>query len=68
MNYPSRVQLVDVSPRDGLQNIAQAIPTATKIELSTNWPPQGCAGLRRRPLFRPNGCPRWRMGLPCWPG
>lgn len=44
MNYPSRVQLVDVSPRDGLQNIAQAIPSATKIELIDKL---AAAGLRR---------------------
>ena len=30
---PSRVTLVDVGPRDGLQNEAQPIPAATKIEL-----------------------------------
>lgn len=33
MPYPSHVELVDVSPRDGLQNIARAIPTGTKLEL-----------------------------------
>jgi hydroxymethylglutaryl-CoA lyase len=30
---PSRVKLVDVGPRDGLQNEKQAVPTAVKIEL-----------------------------------
>jgi hydroxymethylglutaryl-CoA lyase len=30
---PSQVTLVDVGPRDGLQNEAQPIPAATKIEL-----------------------------------
>lgn len=30
---PSRVTLLDVGPRDGLQNEAQPIPAATKIEL-----------------------------------
>jgi hydroxymethylglutaryl-CoA lyase len=33
MNYPSHVKLVDVGPRDGLQNEKQLIPAATKIEL-----------------------------------
>ncbi len=33
MPYPSHVELVDVSPRDGLQNISQAIPTSTKLAL-----------------------------------
>jgi hydroxymethylglutaryl-CoA lyase len=33
MNYPSHVKLVDVGPRDGLQNEKQLIPGATKVEL-----------------------------------
>ncbi|EYC50177.1 hydroxymethylglutaryl-CoA lyase [Hylemonella gracilis str. Niagara R] len=33
MNLPSRVRLVDVGPRDGLQNEKQAVPAAVKVEL-----------------------------------
>ena len=33
MPIPSRVQLIDVGPRDGLQNEKQAVPAAVKIEL-----------------------------------
>ena len=33
MNYPSRVKLVDVGPRDGLQNEKTMVPAAVKIEL-----------------------------------
>ena len=33
MSYPSRVQLIDVGPRDGLQNEKQPVSAATKIEL-----------------------------------
>ena len=33
MALPSRVKLVDVGPRDGLQNEKQAVPAAVKIEL-----------------------------------
>ena len=33
MAYPSKVKLVDVGPRDGLQNEKQQIDTAVKIEL-----------------------------------
>lgn len=29
----SRVRIIEVGPRDGLQNIAQIVPTSTKIEL-----------------------------------
>ena len=31
MTIPSRVKLVDVGPRDGLQNEKQAVPAAVKI-------------------------------------
>jgi len=33
MQYPSRVKLVDVGPRDGLQNEKAPVPAAVKIEL-----------------------------------
>ena len=33
MKYPSRVKLVDVGPRDGLQNEKEPVPAAVKIEL-----------------------------------
>ena len=33
MQYPSRVKLVDVGPRDGLQNEKTMVPAAIKIEL-----------------------------------
>ncbi|MDZ4356261.1 MAG: hydroxymethylglutaryl-CoA lyase, partial [Variovorax sp.] len=33
MKLPSRVQLVDVGPRDGLQNEKQPVPAAVTIEL-----------------------------------
>jgi hydroxymethylglutaryl-CoA lyase len=33
INYPKRVNLVDVGPRDGLQNEKQSVPAAIKIEL-----------------------------------
>ena len=33
MKLPSRVKIVDVGPRDGLQNEKTEVPTAVKIEL-----------------------------------
>ena len=33
MSYPARVKLVEVGPRDGLQNEKQPVPAAVKIEL-----------------------------------
>src|SRR5574343_1357981 len=33
MTLPSHVKIVEVGPRDGLQNEKEVVPTATKIEL-----------------------------------
>lgn len=33
MSWPERVHLIDVAPRDGLQNEAQPVPAAVKIDL-----------------------------------
>ena len=33
MKYPARVKIVDVSPRDGLQNEKGSVPTEVKVEL-----------------------------------
>ena len=33
MKLPTRVQLIDVGPRDGLQNEKQPVPSAVKVEL-----------------------------------
>ena len=33
MNLPKKVKMVEVGPRDGLQNEARTVPTAVKIEL-----------------------------------
>ena len=33
MNLPRRVKLVDVGPRDGLQNEKLPVPAAIKVEL-----------------------------------
>lgn len=43
MNFPETVTLVEVGPRDGLQNEAQAVSTDVKIELIARL---GAAGLR----------------------
>jgi len=43
MTLPSKVRIVEVSPRDGLQNEQHSVPTATKIELVRRL---GAAGLK----------------------
>ena len=43
MNLPKHVKIVEVGPRDGLQNEKQAIDTATKVELIARL---GASGLK----------------------
>ena len=33
MSYPTQVRIIDVGPRDGLQNEKQPVPAAIKVEL-----------------------------------
>ena len=43
MNYPAKVKIVEVGPRDGLQNEPQLVPAAVKVELIDRL---GMAGLK----------------------
>ena len=43
MNYPAKVKIVEVGPRDGLQNEPQLVPAAVKVELIDRL---GMAGLQ----------------------
>jgi hydroxymethylglutaryl-CoA lyase len=56
MNIPSRVKLVDVGPRDGLQNEKQPVPAAVKIELVHRLQ---AAGLTARSRSRASCQPKW---------
>jgi isopropylmalate/homocitrate/citramalate synthase len=40
------VQVVEVAPRDGLQNEHAILPTEAKLELSPRWPRPACGGSR----------------------
>ncbi|MBP7395239.1 MAG: hydroxymethylglutaryl-CoA lyase, partial [Zoogloea sp.] len=43
MNLPARVSIVEMGPRDGLQNEKQVVDTETKVELIARL---GAAGLK----------------------
>jgi hypothetical protein len=53
------VRIVEVGPRDGLQNEKQIVPTATKLELIRRLADAGLRTSRPRPLCRRNGFRRW---------
>jgi hydroxymethylglutaryl-CoA lyase len=59
MNIPSRVQLIDVGPRDGLQNEKQPVAAAVKIELVHRLQAAGLTEIEVTSFVSPSGCPKW---------
>lgn len=56
--FPSRVTLVEVGPRDGLQNEAQTIATAHKIELVQRLQEAGCRAIEVTSYVSPRWVPQ----------
>ena len=57
-NLPSRVKLVDVGPRDGLQNEKQPVPAAVKIELVHRLQAAGLAEIEVTSFVSPKWVPQ----------
>jgi hydroxymethylglutaryl-CoA lyase len=60
MTLPPTVRLVEVGPRDGLQNEKATVATETKIELIDRLSDAGFAAIEATPSSRPSGCRRWQ--------
>jgi hydroxymethylglutaryl-CoA lyase len=58
MPLPSKVKLVEVGPRDGLQNEAQPVPAAVKIELIDRLTDAGLPVIEATAFVSPNGVPQ----------
>jgi hydroxymethylglutaryl-CoA lyase len=58
MNAPSKVTLVEVGPRDGLQNEAQPVSTAQKIELIQRLQDAGCREIEATSFVSPKWVPQ----------
>lgn len=59
MNLPKKVRLVEVGPRDGLQNEKQPIEVADKIRLVDDLSAAGLTTSKWAASSRPSGCRRW---------
>jgi hydroxymethylglutaryl-CoA lyase len=59
---PAKVTLVEVGPRDGLQNEAQDIPTATKVELVDRLGAAGLQAIEVTAYVSPRWVPQMRDG------
>ena len=55
---PSHVTLVEVGPRDGLQNEAQPVPAAQKIELVHRLQAAGCREIEVTSFVSPKWVPQ----------
>ena len=58
MQYPTQVQLIDVGPRDGLQNEKQPVPAEVKIELVHRLQAAGLRGIEVTSFVSPKWVPQ----------
>lgn len=58
MNLPKKVRIVEVGPRDGLQNEKQAIPTSAKIQLIENLVDAGLTYIEAGSFVNPKWVPQ----------
>jgi hydroxymethylglutaryl-CoA lyase len=59
MSLPARVKIVDVGPRDGLQNEAAPVPAAVKIELIHRLQDAGVREIEATSFVSPKWFRRW---------
>ena len=57
-NYPAKVKIVEVGPRDGLQNESQVIPTEIKIELINRLSDTGLSVIEATSFVSPKWVPQ----------
>ena len=60
LKYPSRVSIVEVGARDGLQNEKQEVTAAVKIELVNRLSAAGFRNVEAGSFVSPKWCRRWR--------
>ena len=58
MAFPGRVELVEVGPRDGLQNEAQSLPAAVKVALIERLAEAGCPVVEAGAFVSPKWVPQ----------
>src|SRR3972149_6708227 len=57
-NLPRNVRIVEVGPRDGLQNEARSVPTAVKIELINRLADAGLTAIEATAFVSPKWVPQ----------
>ena len=59
MTFPHFVKVVEVGPRDGLQNEKSPVSTETKVELVDRLSDAGFVNVEAASCVSPGGCRRW---------
>ncbi len=59
MNIPKYVKMVEVGPRDGLQNESKCVTTASKIGLIERLAEAGLPVVEATAFVSPNGYHKW---------
>ena len=62
MNLPSQVKIVEVGPRDGLQNEKEVVPTEIKIELIDRLAEAGVRVIEATSFVSPKWVPQIEIG------
>ncbi|MBI3444502.1 MAG: hydroxymethylglutaryl-CoA lyase [Magnetospirillum sp.] len=58
MRFPTRIRIVEVGPRDGLQNEAKPVPVAVKVELINRLSESGLAAIESGSFVSPKWVPQ----------
>ena len=58
MTYPARVKIVEVGPRDGLQNEKEVVPTETKVDLINRLAEAGLSVIEATSFVSPKWVPQ----------
>jgi hydroxymethylglutaryl-CoA lyase len=68
MPFPHQVKIVEVSPRDGLQNEAQSVPTSVKIEFINRLSATGLPVIEATSFVSPKWVPQLADNREVWAG
>ena len=61
LNFPKEVEIIEVRPRDGLQNEPKYIPVEKKKELIKKLGKLGFKRIETTSFVHPKRCHKWRM-------
>lgn len=67
-NFTDLVRIVEVGPRDGLQNVKTILPTSLKIELINRLSETGLRSIEATSFVSPKWIPQMADGLDVWQG